>query len=44
MIYTNKDSSKDELKEIMAKIKSQMKTNRTDYALGEDHVIKVTSN
>lgn len=44
LIYTNKDSSRGELKEIVANIKSQMNVNRTDYALGKDHVIKVTYN
>ncbi len=44
LIYTKKDSSRGELKEIVANIKSQMNVKRTDYALGKDHVIKVTSN
>lgn len=49
LAYTQKDSSLPsggggELKEIVAIIKSQMNKNRTDYALGPDHVIKVTSN
>jgi len=44
LLYTKKDSTRGELKEILANIKSQMNRNRTDYNLGKDHVIKITSN